>query len=72
VARQPSGGKLNQLGLEPELVDRFLDFCEGYQGAPVHRLLAPAIEAYMAERYAAEPEVKRRADEARRKREKAR
>jgi hypothetical protein len=68
MSRQPNGAKLLQLGVSPELVDRFLDFCEGYEGAPLHRLLAKAMEAYMSERYGAEPEVKRRADEARKKR----
>ena len=64
-----TGGKLRQIGLDDELVERFLDFCEGYEGAPVHRLLARAMEAYMTDRYAAEPEVKRRAEEARRQRD---
>lgn len=65
---RPTGAKLRQIGLEGDLVERFIDFCEGYEGAPVHRLLAKAIEAYMAERYDAEPEVKRRAEQARRAR----
>lgn len=68
MAKQPSGAKLRQIGLESELVERFLDFCEGYEGAPPYRLLSKAIELYMAERYAAEPEVRRRAEEARNKR----
>ena len=66
MSRQPNGSRLLQLGLEAELVDRFLDFCEGYEGAPLHRLVARALEAYMADRYTAEPEVKRRAEAARR------
>jgi hypothetical protein len=61
---------LLQLGIDAELVDRFLDFCEGYEGAPVHRLIAKAMEAYMTERYLAEPEVKRRAEDARGRRTK--
>jgi hypothetical protein len=69
MAKSPTGAKLRQIGLEPVLVNRFLDFCEGYEGAPAHRLIARALEAYMVERYLAEPEVKRRADEARRIRE---
>ena len=69
MSKQPNGARLTQLGLEPELVNRFLDFCEGYEGAPLHRLLARAMEAYMTERYKAEPEVERRAQEARRRRE---
>jgi hypothetical protein len=65
---RPIGAKLRQIGLDDELVERFLDFCEGYEGAPAHRLLCRAMEAYMAERYDAEPEVRRRAEEARKKR----
>ena len=69
MPKQPNGSKLIQLGLAPDLVERFLDFCEGYEGAPVHRLMTKAIEAYMADRYSVEPEVKRRVDEARLRRE---
>jgi hypothetical protein len=69
LSKQPNGARLTQFGLEPELVNRFLDFCEGYEGAPLHRLLARAMEAYMVERYGTEPEVRRRAEEARRRRE---
>jgi hypothetical protein len=68
MSKQPNGARLSQLGLPQELVDRFVDFCEGYEGAPLHRLLAKAMEHYMADRFAAEPEVKRRAEEARRRR----
>jgi hypothetical protein len=45
------------------------DCREGFEGAPEHRLMARALEFYMADRYEKEPEVKRRAEEARRKRE---
>jgi hypothetical protein len=64
MPKEPSGARLLQLGLSPDLVERFLDFCEGYEGAPAHRLIARALEAHMLERYDAEPEVKRRSDEA--------
>lgn len=69
MSKQPTGARLTQFGLDADLVNRFLDFCEGYEGAPLHRLLARAMEAYMAERYKAEPEVERRAEQARRRRE---
>ena len=71
MSKRPNGARLTQLGVDSDLVNRFLDFCEGYEGAPLHRLLAKAMEAYMAERYDAEPEVKRRSEEARRKRARA-
>jgi len=68
MSRKPKGSRLLQLGLDPELVDRFTDFREGYQGAPENRILTSAIEHYMADRFEKEPEVKRRYDEARKKR----
>jgi hypothetical protein len=68
MAQKIKGAWLIARGLDPELVARFQDFCEGYQGAPDYRLIARALEHYMADRYEAEPEVKRRADEARAKR----
>jgi hypothetical protein len=49
MAKEPSGARLIQFGVSAELVERFLDFCEGYEGAPVHRLLARAMEFYMAD-----------------------
>jgi hypothetical protein len=69
VAKEPSGARLIQLGVATELVERFLDFCEGYEGAPLHRLLARAMESYMADRYEKEPEVRRRAEDAKARRE---
>jgi hypothetical protein len=68
MSKKPKGSRLLQLGLAAELVDRFNDFREGYLGAPENRILAEAIEAYMADRYDKEPEVRKRADEARKKR----
>lgn len=55
-------------GLDPDLVVRLHDFCEGYNGAPEHRIIAAALEHYMSDRYQNEPEVKRRADEAKARR----
>jgi hypothetical protein len=68
MPREAKGSRLLQLGLEPELVDRFTDFREGYLGAPEHRILAEAIELYMADRFKKEPEVKARYEAARQKR----
>jgi hypothetical protein len=62
------GARLIQLKLDPELVEDFTDFREGYLGAPEYRVLAEAIKYYMADRLAAEPEVKRRYEAAREKR----
>jgi hypothetical protein len=61
----PATLRLVQLGLEQELADRFTDFREGYLGAPEHRVVAEALEYFMADRLIAEPEVKRRYEAAR-------
>jgi len=68
MTKRGTGSRLVQLGLNKELAERFTDFREGYLGAPENRVLAEAIEHYMADRLAAEPEVKRRYEEAREKR----
>jgi len=62
------GSRLLQLGINAELVDRFTDFREGYFGAPEGRLLAEAMEYFMADRFKHEPEVEARYEEARQKR----
>ena len=72
MARSSRGGAwLVQRGLSEELVQRLQDFCEGYHGAPEHRIIAAALEFYMADRYDKEPEVKKRAEEARQRRDAA-
>jgi hypothetical protein len=56
------------MGMEVELVEDFTDFREGYYGTPEVRILAEAIRLFMADRLKAEPAVKERYEEARRKR----
>jgi hypothetical protein len=69
MAKKAKGGaRLLQLGWDQELVDRFTDFREGYLGAPEGRVLAAAFECFLLDRFDAEPEVKRRYEEARQKR----
>jgi hypothetical protein len=68
MTKRGTGSRLVQLGLDKELAERFTDFREGYLGAPESRVIAEAIEHYMADRLAAEPEVKKRYEEAREKR----
>jgi hypothetical protein len=46
----------------------FLDFCEAHRGAPGNRIIQDALRAFIDERLKAEPELKKRFDEARRKR----
>ena len=54
--------------LREPLASEFLDFCEAHRGAPEHRIIADALRAFIDERLAAEPELKKRYEEARRKR----
>ena len=65
MARPSKGSRLKLLGLDEELIDRVQDFREGYFGAPEYRILAEALEHYMADRLEAEPEVRRRYEKAR-------
>jgi lipid A 4'-phosphatase len=59
---------LRRLGMERDLLDRVQDLREAYLGAPITRIVAEALEAFIAERLLTEPEVKRRYEEARRRR----
>jgi hypothetical protein len=53
----------------PEAVDSDLtDFCEAHRGAPANRIIHDALRAFIKDRLDAEPELKKRFDEARRKR----
>jgi hypothetical protein len=44
------------------------DFCEAHRGAPESRIIADALRAFIAERLDAEPELKKRYEDARKKR----
>jgi hypothetical protein len=68
MTKRGEGSRLIQMGMEPELVEDFTDFREGYFGAPEVRVLAEAIKIFMADRLKAEPEVKARYEAAREKR----
>jgi hypothetical protein len=68
MSKRGEGSRLIQLGLDKELVEDFTDFREGYLGAPEYRVLAEAIKLYMADRLAAESEVRKRYEAAREKR----
>jgi hypothetical protein len=68
MARPSKGSRLKLLGLEEELIGRVQDFREGYFGAPEYRIVAEALEHFMRDRLKAEPEVRRRYEEARKAR----
>jgi hypothetical protein len=68
MPRQKKIVSLASLGLDEDLLARFEDFRHGFYGASEKRLVAEALELFMKDRYDREPEVKRRAHEAREKR----
>jgi lipid A 4'-phosphatase len=59
---------LRRLGVDSDLYGRVQDLREAYLGAPIRRIVAEALEAFITERLIAEPEVKRRYEDARRRR----
>ncbi len=46
----------------------FMDFCEAHRESPGNRIIQDALRAFIDERLSVEPELKKRFDEARRKR----
>ena len=68
MARPSKGSRLKLLGFDEELIERVQDFREGYFGAPEYRIVAEALEHFMRDRLEAEPEVRRRYEEARKAR----
>jgi hypothetical protein len=66
MPRQKKIIPLSALGLDADLLARFEDF--RFYGGDEKRLLAEALELFMKDRYDREPEVKRRAAEARERR----
>jgi lipid A 4'-phosphatase len=71
ILRTPASSERSRLqhyGLDDELLGRVQDLREAYFGAPEGRIVAEALELFIADRLKAEPELKRRYDEARRRR----
>jgi len=68
MSRPSKGSRLKLLGFEDELIERIQDFREGYFGAPEYRIVAEALEHFMRDRLEAEPEVRKRYEEARKAR----
>ena len=68
MSRPSKGSRLKLLGFDEELIERVQDFREGYFGAPEYRIIAEALEHFMRDRLEAEPEVRRRYEEARKAR----
>lgn len=69
MAKESTGKRLLQIGLEPDLVERFTDFREaGYLGSPEHRIIAEALEFFMDHRLRRNPDIKAGYDAARARR----
>ena len=68
MSRPSKGSRLKLLGFDEELIERVQDFREGYFGAPEYRIIAEALEHFMRDRLEAEPEVRRRYEDARKAR----
>jgi hypothetical protein len=68
MSRPSKGSRLKLLGFDEEMIERVQDFREGYFGAPEYRIVAEALEHFMRDRLEAEPEVRRRYEEARKAR----
>jgi hypothetical protein len=54
--------------LDEPLASDLMDFCEAHRGAPEKRVVADALRAFIDERLSVEPELRKRFEEARRKR----
>jgi hypothetical protein len=69
MAKQSTGTRLLQIGVEQELVDRFTDFREaGYLGAPEYRVVAEALEFFMDQRLRRNPDIREAYEAAQRRR----
>jgi hypothetical protein len=69
MPRHKKNVPLAAFGLDADLLARFEDFRQGYFGGDEKLLVAAALELFMKERYDQEPEVRKRAEEARAKRQ---
>jgi hypothetical protein len=68
MARPKKQLSLAEFGLSQNLIGQIEDLQEAFLGAPQHRVIAFALEWYFARGIDAEPELKRRYEEAQRAR----
>jgi hypothetical protein len=67
MPKESTGKRLLQIGVAPELVERFTDFREaGYLGAPENKVISQALEFFMDHILGRNPDVKAGFDAARR------
>jgi hypothetical protein len=69
MSRKKKVPTLAEFGLTADQINQIQDLREGFLGAPEHRVIAHAVESYLENRgINAEPEVKRRYDDAKQRR----
>jgi hypothetical protein len=69
MGKESTGKRLLQIGIDPDLVERFTDFREaGYLGAPEHTVLGKAIQHYIDYILGRNPDIKDGYDAARARR----
>jgi len=64
MARPKKSVSLSDFGLNQNLIGQIQDLREAFLGAPEHRVIAHVLEWYFTRGIDAEPELKRRYDEA--------
>jgi hypothetical protein len=62
------GTRLAQIGVDPKIIERLLDFREAYWGASEVKIIQEALVEFMDKWLSAEPARQKRYDEARRRR----
>ncbi len=68
MARQPTGARLAQFGINKELLVKFNDFREAYLGASEVRIISEALEMFMNHELSNNSGINARYEEIRRKR----
>jgi hypothetical protein len=59
MAKESTGKRLLQIGIDADLVERFTDFREaGYLGAPEHTVLSKAMQYFMDHILGRNPDIK--------------
>jgi hypothetical protein len=70
MSKQSTGSRLVQIGLDPELVERFTDFRVAHLNAAENYALAKAIEFFMEHRLKNNPDIRAEYEAARKRRRK--
>jgi len=68
VAAKSKGTRLAQIGVDPQIVDRLIDFREAYWNASEVRIIQEALAEFMDKWLEKEPERRKLYEKARRRR----